>query len=776
IAACKDTGVKLSRVAMMPDGGGVAEALVEQLRAKGAEVVLLDQRMELGGDFDGLFWLPALDAEPPLAELTPQAWHEGLALRVKALASAARTLHPQLVKARFLVAGTRMGGLLGIGGASAPMGGAVSGFVKALSRERPEATIKVVDFAALPPAAVAAALVEEALRDPGAVEIGRHGDERFTLAALEAPAIQGTPARLDGTLVITGAAGSIVSAITSELAKSAGTFWLVDRFPEPDLADPDLARIEVDREGLKRSLIERAQARGEKVTPAAIERELARIERLAAGAQAIRAIRAAGGTAHWAQVDLCDADAVEKALAQVPRADVLLHCAGLEISRFLPDKSDEEFARVLDVKADGFFHVLRALRRVPVGTVVTFGSIAGRFGNAGQTDYSAANDLLAKCSASLQQGLHVDWTAWARIGMASRGSIPKMMEVAGIAMLPPEEGIAALKRELLAGTRGEVVVAGALGVLLEERDAQGGLDPARIDLSKCGPMLGRAVSMTVSGGLTVETTLDPAAQPFLDDHRIEGTPVLPGVMGVEAFAELSTLLAPGFRVKAVEKVEFLAPFKFYRGEPRTLRLSALLRENGGEILAECALSGERQLAGQQAPQRTTHFTARVRLAKEPAAQVTAKRPEPNGHALPASDIYRVYFHGPAYRVLERAWNDDGSTVGLLPAALPEDHERTRPLTLEPRLLELCFQTAGLREMRAKGQMGLPQHVESVEALADAAQARGRLEAVVTDDGAGGFDADVVDEAGHALLRLHGYRTAALPSALDPSFLEALATL
>jgi hypothetical protein len=738
-------------------------------------------------EVDGLFWLPALDDEGPLSSLTPQSWQDGLALRVKALAKTARALHPQLGKGRFLVAATRMGGLLGVDaqGASAPMGGAVSGFVKAISRERGDALVKVVDFEPSRGAeAIASALVEEALRDPGAVEIGRRGDERFTLAAREAGAPAGVPANLgrDATYVITGAAGSIVSAITCDLARGGGTFWLVDLFPEPDLSDPDLARIGSDREGLKRSLIERAQARGEKVTPAAIERELARIERLAAGAQAIRAIRDAGGTARWAQVNLCDGAAVEKALAAVPRADVLLHCAGLEISRFLPDKSDEEFARVLDVKANGFFHVFNALRAVPIGAVVTFGSIAGRFGNAGQTDYSAANDLLAKCVSALRrerpeaQGIHLDWTAWARIGMASRGSIPKMMEVAGIEMLPPEEGMRAIRRELVSGTRGEVVVAGALGVLLAERDAEGGLDPARVDLRGRGPMIGRAISLTVNGGLTVETTLDPAAQPFLHDHRIDGTPVLPGVMGVEAFAELATLVAPGFRVAAVERVEFLAPFKFYRGEPRTIRLTALLRENGGELVADCALAGERQLANQSVPQRTTHFTAQVRLVREPAEPVAAKQPPAQEQALPARDIYGVYFHGPAYQVLERAWNDNGSTVGLLPARLPEDHAKDQPLVLEPRLIELCFQTAGLREMRAKGQMGLPQHVDAVEALGDAASAQGRLEAVVVDDGSGGFDAQVVDEGGRALLRLHGYRTATLPAPLDPSFLERLGTL
>ena len=52
----------------------------------------------------------------------------------------------------------------------------------------------------------------------------------------------------------------------------------------------------------------------------------------------------------------------------------------------------------------------------------------------------------------------LDWTAWAGIGMATRGSIPKIMAALGVQMLPPEAGIAWIRRELTSGPgRGEVV-------------------------------------------------------------------------------------------------------------------------------------------------------------------------------------------------------------------------------------------------------------------------------------------------------------------------------
>src|SRR5271166_820359 len=131
-------------------------------------------------------------------------------------------------------------------------------------------------------------------------------------------------------------------------------------------------------------------------------------------------------------------------------------------------------------------------------------------------------------------------------------------------MLPPEAGIPMIRRELTsAETRGELVVAQRLGIMSNEWDETGGLDIQALAASLGsrvpvqGPMVGKVTGMTLNGGLTMETTLDPKAQPFLYDHRIDGTPVLPGVMGIEAFAEAALCIHPGWSVEAIEEVTSL---------------------------------------------------------------------------------------------------------------------------------------------------------------------------------------------------------------------------
>jgi acyl transferase domain-containing protein/acyl carrier protein/NAD(P)-dependent dehydrogenase (short-subunit alcohol dehydrogenase family) len=814
LAICKATGVTLGpghRVVMMPDKGGVGQVLTQLLENMGVEVLRIEDASDpdalanqlkkwlAAGPIHGVYWLSALDDEGSLREMDLSGWRRALRVRVKSLYTTMRMLYQQIAPAgTFLISATRLGGQHGYdaAGAIAPLGGAVTGFTKTYKRERMDALVKALDFEAeRKPVEVAETLVGETLRDPGAIEIGHKGGQRWTIGMQELPADNGElglTLSSETVFLITGAAGSIVSAITADLAAaSGGTFYLLDLVPKPDPANPDVKRLMGDKEGLKRDLFARIQARGERATPALVERELAALERAQAALAAIQAVQQAGGTAYYFSVNMTDAEGVAEVVKQVRdrcgRIDVLLHAAGLERSHFLPDKDSREFDLIFDVKSDGWFNLLHAIGDMPLGATVAFSSIAGRFGNAGQADYSSANDLLCKITSSFRttrpstRGIVIDWTAWGGIGMATRGSIPKMMELAGIDMLPPEAGVPFIRRELtLGGTRGEVVVGQRLGALLNEWDVTGGLDVAAAERSteqtSRGPMFGKAASVTIQRGLAVETTLQAKTQPFLRDHQIDGTSVLPGVMGIESFAEAGLAMLPGWHVASLEDVNFLAPFKFYRNEPRSLTIEALLHPQGEAVVADCRLIGQRTLPNQAEPQITSHFTASVRLTRQvPTAATVPPLGTLRGSLIEASDIYRLYFHGPAYQVVERAWWDGEKMIGMFSKSLPGNHHPADlPTLMAPRLIELCFQTAGLWEMGLQGRMGLPQHIDHLCRLRSPDLAQGRLYSIVTPHAdQGSFDAEVVDTAGNVYVRLRGYRTVTLSNAVDAQRLKAL---
>jgi acyl transferase domain-containing protein/NAD(P)-dependent dehydrogenase (short-subunit alcohol dehydrogenase family)/acyl carrier protein len=809
LAMCKETGADLQsgmRIVVMPDKGGVADILCDKLRGLGVEVLRIEgapeanqlenilKNWQASGAIHGVFWLPALDDEGPLSGITAETWHECLRVRLKLFYTTMRTLYGSIDKhGTFLISATRLGGQHGYEplGATAPMGGAATGFTKTYKRERSEALVKAVDFE-LHRAAddIADILLQETYRDPGVVEIGHEGNLRWTIGLQEQPATNNEPGLvLDkaSVFVVTGAAGSIVSAITADLASaSGGTFYLLDLVPEPDADNPDISRFVTDKDNLKRDLFARIQARGERATPALVEKELAALERAVAAKNAIDAVRNSGGTAHYISVNLTDTQAVARVIEQVRersgRIDVLLHAAGIERSHFLPDKEQREFDLVFDVKADGWFNLLHAIGDMPLGATVAFSSIAGRFGNAGQTDYSSANDLLCKftssfrCTKPLTRGIVIDWTAWAGIGMATRGSIPKMMELAGIDMLPPDAGVPLIRRELVSGnTRGEIVVGQRLGVLLDEWDASSGIDSTAFAGSRGQqPMIGALTRMSVHEGLTIETTLNPTEQPFLYDHQIDNTPVLPGVMGIEAFCEAATCLAPGWHVQAVENVNFLAPFKFYRCEPRTLKVQLQIHPHGELLVADCRLIGERLLPNRPEPQKTIHFTARILLTPrlQKGTPVSALQ-QFEGHYVDSREIYKVYFHGPAYQVLNKVSIDGDSAIGRIASNLPNDHQPpAQPLIASPRLIEFCFQTAGVWEIGTLQRMGLPAHIDEVRFWRAPDSYEGLVAIAHRASTEESFDARVIDASGNRVLEIIGYRTVALPNTVSMEAFKA----
>jgi len=584
---------------------------------------------------------------------------------------------------------------------------------------------------------------------------------------------------------VTGGAGAITVAIVRDLASaSRGTFYLLDaRQMPPESEHPLIEKVIKDREGAKRDVFERLKAEKGRATPAQIEEKLFDLERQAGILEALRTVEEAGGRAFYRQVDVLDGTAVKAVMDNIRQTsgklDVILHAAGLERSRSLDRKPVEEFDLVFRVKADGMFNLMAATRDLDVKAIVVFSSVAGRFGNAGQADYSAGNDFMCKTvswwASSRPNGLGIalDWTAWGGIGMATRGRIPEIMKEAGIDMLDPAEGLPVIRNALKVGYSGEAVVGRRLGILVKPFDDNGGLEPdgslqAR-SKDKSLPLPFDKITHNLHDGLVAEMKLDPKVEPFLYDHAIDGIPVLPGVMGIETFAEVAWLLVPSYHVVALENLRFLAPMKYYRNEARSaiVRARAVLAD-AGRVRVYTTLSSVQAIVGRE-PEEKLHFSGVVVL--EPSAADSRfvqalHRTEPE---IGRDAIYRVYFHGPAYRVLDRVESaGPNQVIGCMTSDLPLGTTDANHASLVgPRLIELCFQTAGVWEIGKTGQLALPAALDQV-IVRDPSSNGGALvaEVVAEQDGdALSFNGRVRDGEGKVHVEFVGYRTSRMPSTL-----------
>jgi hypothetical protein len=163
------------------------------------------------------------------------------------------------------------------------------------------------------------------------------------------------------------------------------------------------------------------------------------------------------------------------------------------------------------------------------------------------------------------------------------------------------------------------------------------------------------------------------------------------------------------------------------------------------------------------------ITEAPRPAKRPAIAAPEEKKR-----VESGDIYKLYFHGPAYQVVENSWRAGAEVVGVFKKDLPANHEPADMPTLAlPRLIELCFQTAGISEMAGKATMGLPYHIDQVNFMKPPAERRDSYFAAVKSDPEGSFDAQVIDDKGNVYLTMRGYRTMQMPNPIQDELLKPL---
>ena len=148
----------------------------------------------------------------------------------------------------------------------------------------------------------------------------------------------------------------------------------------------------------------------------------------------------------------------------------MIHGAGVIKDKLIRDKTPESFDHVLGTKLDGALNLARLLKPEAIKFAAFFSSIAGRFGNLGQSDYAAANEVLNKLAIWLDRRwsgrvVSMIWGPWSGVGMVS--DLEGHLGGRGLGMIAPELGRALLHDELRFGLKGEVevIAAGDLGTL-----------------------------------------------------------------------------------------------------------------------------------------------------------------------------------------------------------------------------------------------------------------------------------------------------------------------
>jgi acyl transferase domain-containing protein/NAD(P)-dependent dehydrogenase (short-subunit alcohol dehydrogenase family) len=525
-------------------------------------------------------------------------------------------------------------------------------------------------------------------------------------------------------VLITGGGRGISARIAQELAQhGAIKLALVGRTGPASEA--------LDEASEKKALRAQLKAEGKRGTPAEIESLLRPKRKASEVFDTLQSLTRAGANVRFYTCDLADPVAIptiiKKVTTDLGAIDAVIHGAGVEESRKLQDKDDSAFRRVFDGKAVGGLALLKSLS--PDTWFLSMGSVAGRFGNAGQVDYAAANDALARSCYVRGNAMHVDWTAWDDVGMAVRGSMRHLLTERGVELLPADAGASLVVRLLTTRATGELVVSGNLGGFLPA-PAHPLLDEMRFE----------------PGAIVVTRALSMQSDPWLKDHAIDGTAVLPGVIGLEMMAAAAQYAQPTLDLTTVRDVAFNAPAKVHHDRVTDLRITARPAPDGS---VRTTLSSTRVLRTGRT-QETTHFEARFLPPGQDATTPLATGELPD-EVLSQEAIYQRFFHGETFQVLRKTLGIASDALIAEAAVRPE--EIAQNLLTEPLVLEAAFQAAGLHGLVVNGTLALPHAIASLEMLGHADSSRPFSITAVQREG--GYDIDVAGTNG-PLMRIRGF--------------------
>jgi NADP-dependent 3-hydroxy acid dehydrogenase YdfG len=729
-------------LAVAEDDAGLAAALADQLSARGLPATVVTGPAAMHPRTDALILIAG-----PGDALT----------RAQRALGYARRIAPRFTdQGGTLITVQTTGGDFGASGTTDPGSAGLLALARTAAKEWPLACVRGLDVAPNDdPRTTAARIVAELLTGGDAVETALAADgRRLVLRDVAKPAPTGElMLGPDDVVLATGGGRGVTAAAMIALAReSRAGFVLVGRSP---LVDETASTLEAqDDPSLKRVLLEEAKAEGEETTPAALGKRADAILASREVRATLQAIEAEGGKALYVVADVTDPEALAEALTQARKKlgpiTAIVHGAGVLADKAIADKTDAQIQRVVATKVVGLDRLLEATTDDPLRVVCLFSSVAARFGNAGQSDYAMANEILNKRALALAAERpdllvrSLGWGPW-QGGMVSP-ALAAHFASQGVELIGLRTGARAFVDELRDGS-GEVEV--LIGGALPEEDHP------------------RARHRHW------DLWLDPREHGYLVDHAIRGQVVLPVALAIELFGRACRASFPHLHLQRLSTLRVLKGVVLDRFTERGawLRLGVELVSNGDGATVSLDLSTDDE---------RPRYTAMAELGHEPAAshwsnetdRANGNGASGNGQARPThgpayGPTYGgVLFHGPQLQIVR-------SLTDLEPegaeASLSGHHFSMEGFAVDAGLIDGALQLALLWTEKRLGGASLPTSIGRVEIhrpgpVDGAVRAWLRACEPETGGGRGVCDVHLRGDDGLPIATLHGVETHLLPTA------------
>ena len=266
-------------------------------------------------------------------------------------------------------------------------------------------------------------------------------------------------------------------------------------------------------------------------------------------------LRSAGARVSYEIVDIDDpasvAAAVERIEDRLGPVTAIAHAAGLDEPVAVNEIAEAEAAAQTGDEAEILELLVRSVRAGQLRLIISVGTVASRYGLAGASLHALSSAVLGSRAGELAaarvgcQALRLDLPAWSSTGLGDRPELAEELAAAGTDAL--DLGRASRLLFKIMSTHG-------LPDSLAVHGRVGGLPAAPAPVITRGQLVAagladgasflREVSVHYPGTeLVCSARLSLNTDPYLADYRIDGMPVLPPVLALEALAQAASVLA-----------------------------------------------------------------------------------------------------------------------------------------------------------------------------------------------------------------------------------------
>ena len=635
----------------------------------------------------------------------------------KTLSTKIQNLKEQGTQTHFFVA-SQMDGNLGVEGNQGYglFASGISGLVKSLNFEWPQVKCRLVDLKPKLAAKKAAQVLMQELADVDSslIEVARgDGSKRFTLA-LEQKSCDHNATQLtdQDVFLVTGGARGITAECVIELsAHSEASFIIIGR-TDIDAKLPEWAAGLTTTDELRKAAIKELGSKGEQPTPVKINRMVSDIARIAEVSDTMKRIEKAGGYATYLNVDITDhgkaTHAIRTIQEQFGKITGLIHGAGNLADKKIEKKTLEDFNLVVDTKVQGLINALEAIDPSELKHLCMFSSVSGFFGNAGQTDYAIANEILNKfvhTHTRYQPNLHVKsicWGPWDS-GMVN-DTLKKAYKERNIAIIPTEVGTKRFVEEF-ASAAPQVIIGSEKyhTAKLPKKDADTVNYSRRLNISK---------------------------DPVLLDHVIEGHAVLPATFAMQWLMQSAVYFVPNGEVTGISHFTVLNGLTFEEHQD-VCDCFAEASITSVDSKAKCCDISVK-IASKQGDSKRYHYegTVQVSISNLPIELIDASPVslsdnfnlnDLNGRSVyPTGESKGWLFHGPTLQGINSVQKiSDNQIVATVEMQAPTQWSSSQFSAgpFNPCIADVLLQVPYLWNVTQTDKLGLPSAVAEVKVFA-----------------------------------------------------------